>query len=111
MDFFFPDPEGGNFEPDRAEEMWQATRTGAESDVGRDALARRVYKLDYVHNGRDFSAVVGERDAYDNDLIMAIVAFPGLYSIRCRVRGFFTSGEPIIVGEPDVRHVEDFDQP
>jgi hypothetical protein len=55
-------------------------------------------------------ATVGKPEPhYDQDLVMAIIAFPGLYSIRCLVRGYLKIGDPIIVGEGSVRYVEDFD--
>jgi hypothetical protein len=110
MDFFFPTADGKGSEPaEEAEAHWQACRKGAESDVGRDALARRVHQLDYVHNGRTHNATVGQPDPYEGQTIMAIIAFPGLYSIRCLVRGFLKIGDPILVGEHDVLSVEDFD--
>jgi hypothetical protein len=77
--------------------------------MGRDALARRVYQLKYVHNGREMYAQVGTPESHEKDLVMAIIAFPGLYSIRCLVRGYLKIGDPIIVGEGSVRYVEDFD--
>jgi hypothetical protein len=109
MEFFFPTPDGLGREPaDKAEEYWQACRKGAEQDLARDALARRVYRLEFTHNGRELSAVVGKPDAFERQTVMAIIAFSGLYSIRCLVRGFLMIGEPILVSEGAVRHVEDF---
>jgi hypothetical protein len=55
-------------------------------------------------------ATVGKPEPhYDQDLVMGIIAFPGLYSIRCLVRGYLKIGDPIIVGDGSVRYVEDFD--
>jgi len=95
--------------PDEAEEAWQACRKGVEGDTGMEALARRVYRLRYVHNGQEHEAVVGEKDAYDNALIMAIIAMPTHYKICNVVRGYMKVGATPMVGLGDVRDVEDFD--
>jgi hypothetical protein len=77
VEFFVPNEDGdGKMATDKAEAAWQACRKGAESDIGRDALARRVYQVHYVHNGRELHATVGKRQPhYDQDLVMAITAF------------------------------------
>jgi hypothetical protein len=109
MDFFFPTADGLDREPaDKAEACWQACRKGAEQDLAQEALARRVYRLDFTHNGQELSAIVGRPDEFERQTVMAIIAFPGVYSIRCLVRGFLKIGSPILVGESAVRYVEDF---
>lgn len=103
-----PNPAGGNLPPEEAEKAWQACRKGAEGDMGRDALARRFYRLDYVHDGRQMKAVVGEREPdSEQDLVMAIIAFTDCYKICCQGRGYMELGAPI-VGTHDVRYHEDF---
>lgn len=112
MDFFFPTPDGKGREPaDKAEALWQACRKGAEQDIGREALARRVYSMSYRHDGNHITATIGKPDFYGRETVMAIIAFPGIYSIRCLVRGFLKIGDPICVGSGDVDRVEDFDPP
>jgi hypothetical protein len=69
-----------------------------------------VYRLSYRHDGVDVTATVGEPSAHDGELVMAIIAFPEMYSIRCLFRGFLKSGDPIAVGRHDVNSVEDFDE-
>jgi hypothetical protein len=69
-----------------------------------------VYRLSYRHDGVDVTATVGEPWADNGELVMAIIAFPEMYSIRCLFRGFLKSGDPIAVGRHDVNSVEDFDE-
>jgi hypothetical protein len=113
MEFFVPNIDGdGRMTSTQAEAAWQACRKGAEGEMGREALARRVYRLDYRHNGREMSAVVGEREKYaDLELVMAIIAFPGVYKVCCEVRGFLKVGDTPMVGEGSVREAIDFDPP
>jgi hypothetical protein len=113
MEFFVPHIDGeGHMSPDDAEAAWQACRKGAEGDMGHEALARRVYRLDYRHNGRELTAVVGEREKYyDHELVMAIIAFPGVYKICCEIRGYIKVGDTPMAGEGSVREFVDFDPP
>ena len=54
---------------------------------------------------------MGEPWAANDERVMAIIAFPEMYSIRCLFRGFLQSGDPIAVGRHDVIRVVDFDEP
>ena len=111
IEFFFPNAEGtGSAKPAKAETLWQACRKSSERDTGQEALARRVYRLSYRHEGDDVTATVGDPWAHNGELVMAIIAFPEMYSIRCLFRGFLQSGDPIAVGRHDVIAVEDFDE-
>ena len=111
IEFFFPNAEGtGNAKPGHAETLWQACRRSSEHDTGQEALARRVYRLSYMHDGADVTATVGQPWTGNGQLVMAIIAFPRMYSIRCLFRGFLQAGDPIAVGRHDVIRVEDFDE-
>jgi len=111
IEFFFPNAEGaGHVKPGHAETLWQACRKSSESDTGQEALARRVYRLSYKYEGADVTATVGEPWAANGERVMAIIAFPEMYSIRCLFRGFLQSGDPISVGRHDVIRVQDFDE-
>lgn len=112
MEFFFPSVDGeAREEPAKAEEFWQACRKGAEGEMGAEALARRVYRLRYVHNGKQMEAKVGHlEDYYERERVMAIIAFPHCYKICCVVRGFLKVGDTPMVGLGSVLDVEDFEQ-
>jgi hypothetical protein len=111
MNFVVPTIDGeGWMKPEEAEAAWQACRKGAEGDAGQDALARRVYRLGFNHNGSKLDAVIGERDPYDKQqTVVAIIAFPGYYKICLTVRGFLKVGDTPMVGTQAVLEVEDFD--
>lgn len=110
MEFFFPSADGEEEEASKAEGFWQACRKGAEGDMGTEALARRIYRLRYQHNGKTMEAKVGEREEYyEREMVMAIIAFPNCYKICCLTRGFLKVGDTPIVGLSSVLEVEDFD--
>lgn len=109
MDFFVCTVDGKEqMPPADAEAAWQACRMGEEGDVP-DTHARRVYRVRYNHNGKTYEAVVGERDALDNQTVMAILAYPGVYKVCLAVRGFLKVGDTPMVGAHAVLDYEDFD--
>jgi hypothetical protein len=113
-----PDPSGdGRLAPEDAEAAWLTCRNAARAELGREPLGRRVYRLEYRHNGRSRRAVVGDPEPQgDVGLVTAIIAFPGAfgaaeadcYSIRRSAHGELEDGEPIIVGCEALSTVEDF---
>ncbi|HEU5253402.1 MAG TPA: hypothetical protein VFU16_08790 [Solirubrobacterales bacterium] len=110
MEFFVPEVDGSaRMTSETAEKAWQACRKGAEGDAGQNALARRVYRLDYAHNGKQLYAQVGKQEPYyDLEVVMAIIAFPQYYKICCAVRGYQKVGDTPMVGVGSVSYVEDF---
>jgi hypothetical protein len=109
MVFSVPAADGqGWMEPDEAEAAWQACRKGVETQTGLEATARRVYSLSYVHNGRHSTATVGEPDYYPNEIVMAIIALPQCSLICSVIHGYLKIGGTPMVGNQDVRGVEDF---
>jgi hypothetical protein len=109
VDFFVPTVDGKERMPRaEAEAAWQACRKGDEGDVP-DIHTRRVYRLRYTHNGKTYKAVVGENDALDNQVVMAILAQPGIYKVCLAVRGFLKVGDTPMVGAHAVLDYEDFD--
>lgn len=113
MEFFFPTADGqGHESPEKAAEYWLACRKGVETETGWQALPKRVYRLNYRHNGKTMEARVGEcEDYYEQERVMAIIAFPGCYKICCLFRGFLKIGDTPMVGLHDVFQAEDFDLP
>jgi hypothetical protein len=65
MNFVVPTDGEGWMTPEEAEGAWQGCSNGAEGETTGEALARRVYSIQYRHNGQTLDAVVGERDPLD----------------------------------------------
>jgi len=83
-------------------------RTGAEKDMCRPALGRRVRSLRFDHDGEELTATVGAIEPYRRrEPIVAIVAFDGCYILCTPKRGLLRGGDSGIVGSHAVRAVED----
>jgi hypothetical protein len=112
MQFYVPTVDGSeHMVPGEDEKQLQACRKEAELSVGRSALARRVYRLEYEHDGKSMNAQVGEplRAYCDCELVMAIIAFPDCYKICCVVNGYLEVAATPIVELRDTIDAEDFD--
>lgn len=112
MKFFVPHVDGsGHMFPGQDEKVWESCRKQAELEVGEVALERRVYRLEYEHNGTPTTAQVGEsNETYCGcELVSAIIAFPHAYKVCCVVKGYLTVGATPSVGPEETLDVEDFD--
>lgn len=71
---------------------------------------RRIYRVDYRHNGRDYVSIVGEREPEGEPVIAIFEAFnpSPVYMICTPNRGVVTGG-PILAG--NVQSVTDFSPP
>lgn len=67
---------------------------------------RRVFQLNYAHNGLPLAAEVGQRDV-DGEVVLAIFQCDNAFVVCTPSRGGAV-GSPILVGKADVRTVEDF---
>ena len=106
MKFFIPAAE------DKAQE--QRVYTSIKEFLGKELGAvfeqRRVFSLRYVHNGKEFYAEVGKRDAGNGEPIVAILHEPArnLYHVCTTNRGV-VRGISILVGAGSVKSCEDFE--
>jgi hypothetical protein len=104
MKFFVPDT-GSDAEADRVLER-------IAKFVGAYVPARRIFKLLYRHNNREFEAEVGQPLAayYEEgeQPVFAILPFAGGYVICLPLRGV-AKGDPILVSDTAVQHVVHFD--
>ncbi len=112
MDFFVPTIDGsGHMMSGRDEKVWVSCRREAEVELGQEALDRRVYRLEFKHDGPTLTAQVGKQNAtYCNcGIVTAIIAFQTCYKICCVVNGYLTVGATPTVELQDALDVEDFD--
>lgn len=123
--FFIPYIE----DADRAEEYWQSIKAFAEQHDSRVSDAR-IAHLEYLHDGREMKATVGEPHPYGHpasweytpdyvpdysdpragEYVVAIFECrqPGPFLVCTHNRGV-VRGEPILVGAGEVRRVEYFE--
>lgn len=81
---------------DEAESVWRATVAFAEMQGSHINKHRRIYASRYVHEGREVVDVVGDKDRYGGEEILAILRTesPGPLLICTPNRGV-VRGEPI----------------
>ena len=114
MEFFVPTVDGSNhMYPGQDEKVWSSCRKQAEMEVGAEALDRRVFRLEYNHEGSPLTAQVGEPcEGYcDCQLVAAIIAFPDSYKICCVVEGRLAVGATPTVRLEDALAAEDCGPP
>lgn len=105
MKFFIP---GAASDVER-ERVYEAVKMHLAQELGASLSNRRIRSLQYVHNGKNYSAVVGENDSGGLGVVTAILLdiIRSLYLVCTPYRGVI-SGSPILVGEHDVQAVADF---
>lgn len=93
-----------------AERVYGAIKTHLAQELGADLSPRRVCSLKYVHNGKNYSSVVGEEESDGLGVVIAILfdVTRSLYLVCTPNRGVI-SGSPVLVGEHDVLAVSDFE--
>jgi hypothetical protein len=105
------------------EHVWQATRTFAIETTGWSVTERRMFALEYVHNGWRYRAEVGQRESRTRDgvngrhalestgePVLAILEAPEsrCYLVCTPNRGVLR-GAPILVGFNEVTRATGFD--
>lgn len=105
MRFFIP----GVSSSDEAERLYEATRKFAESTMGRPIAQRRILRIRYKHDGKDFEAEVGQPCPRIGETVMAILESDPY--LVCTMNRGVARGMPVLVGQNEVRHIDEFDPP
>jgi hypothetical protein len=100
-EFFVPHTET----PEQAEEVWEATKRFAEEQLGWGISERRIFRVEYTHDGKDEEAEVGKTERRQKEPVMVILESQS-YLVCTPTRGV-AKGEPILIGIP--RKIVDFD--
>ncbi|NHW48687.1 hypothetical protein HAV21_17615 [Paenarthrobacter sp. MSM-2-10-13] len=101
--FFIPGTEA----PEAAEAIYIGTSKNLH---GETVPARRIQRLDYVHNGIMYRAEVGQQDQRGEGMVLAIFgpsSLRNLYYVTTYNRGV-VRGAPIMVGAGEVSDVYEF---
>ena len=103
MKFFVPRART----PERAEEIYAAIKMFAAQTLGWKISGRRIYSIEYFHNGKDGLAEVGAITNVNGEEVMAILESNAF--LVCTLNRGVRRGEPILVGIDEVSEVEEFD--
>jgi hypothetical protein len=106
MKFFIP----ATATEHEAERVYGAVKAHLAQELGADVSPRRIRSLQYAHNGKNYSSVVGEEESGGLGVVVAILfdVSRSLYLVCTPYRGVI-SGSPVLVGEHDVLAVRDFE--
>jgi hypothetical protein len=113
MKFFIPDVT----DPQKAEEIWQATKAFAEQTLGWQVSDRRIFRIGYTHGGVSYTAEVGQPQrreespgrgrAVGDDPVLVILE-SNAYLVCTPTRGVM-GGMPILVGKEKLTWAEEFE--
>ena len=103
MKFFIPDAKT----PDMAEQIYNAIKSFAKDTLGWNVSDRRIYRIEYYHDGKYRKAEVGKVTDSNNETVIAILE-SNAYLVCTPNRGVLR-GMPLLVGANEARWVEDFE--
>jgi hypothetical protein len=102
VEFFVPQTST----PEQAEKVWEATRKFAAETMDREIGTRRIFRLEYRHDGDDLVAEVGQPEPLTGEPVLVILeADP--YLICTPSRGV-ARGIPILAGAKSISRIVDF---
>lgn len=103
MKFFLPAASSDA----QAEEVWTSIRKFAEQTTSWPVSSRRIFSIDYCHDGKDGRAEVGQDETDIREPVIAILE-SNTYLVCTPNRGVLR-GIPRLVGHNEVRCVVYFD--
>ena len=102
MKFFVPLAS----DDDEAERVWNATRFFARDQLAWEVTDRRIFQINYQHEGKAYVAEVGELDPRTGETVLVILESNAF--LVCTANRGVARGEPILVGREEVRTISDF---
>ncbi|HEV3036473.1 MAG TPA: hypothetical protein VHA33_01550 [Candidatus Angelobacter sp.] len=95
----------------QAEEVYEGIRKFNAEQMGATLSPRRIYSVSGVHDGKPFTATVGQEFERLREVVVAILLDTSrdLYFICTPNRGVIR-GEPYLSGSHEIRNAEDFEE-
>ena len=100
--FFVP----GAKDQAEAESVWEATRAFAREQLTWEVSDRRIFQINYQHDGKPYVAEVGVSDPQTGERVLVILESDAY--LVCTANRGVAGGQPILVGRHEVRTIEDF---
>ncbi len=91
----------------QAERVREAVIMFTKQTTGWDCSNRRIFRIKYRHEGKNYFAQVGERCPRVGELVVMILDSK-TYLVCTQHRGV-AGGQPVIVGKDEVYEIEDFE--
>ena len=104
MRFFVPAAQNDQ----NAEKVVVAAKKFAKMTMGWDTTERKIYGLKYRHDGKDYTAMVGDNEPRTGEMVIVILESDPVFLVCTPNRGLIR-GEPMLVGKNEVSSVIDFE--
>lgn len=107
MKFFIPAAEN----PSQAERVYDAVRRFNSEEMGAALSPQRIYRVSGAHDGKPFTATVGEEFERLREVVVAILldTMRDCYLICTKNRGV-ARGIPYLSGSNEIKSVEEFEE-
>ena len=99
--FFIPNAK----DETQAEEIYQGIKKFAADQVSAPT-DRRIFRIEYQHDGKPSYAEVGKNDPVTKELVMAILE--GVPFMVCTPNRGVLRGIPVLVGKDEITDIQDF---
>ena len=93
--------------PEIVEQTYEAIQRFAKENLGREISDRRIFRIEYSHNGKDHKAGVGTPTDITGEEV--IVTLESNAFLLCTPNRGVLRGESILVGTNEVKFIGDFD--
>lgn len=90
----------------QAEGVREAVIKFAKQTTGWDCSSRRIFRIKYRHEGKDYFAQVGEKCPRVGEIVVMIL--DSVTYLVCTPHRGVLGGEPVLVGKDEVYEIEDF---
>ena len=102
MKFFIPAATDTNIE-----QVYKAIKDFAKDNLGWEISDRKIFSIEFKHNGHNYKAEVGQITDINREPVCAILE-SNAYLVCTFTRGVLKN-EPILVGKPNIINIQDFD--
>lgn len=106
MKFFLPAAD----DETQAENVYDSIKKFAEEQTGWRTTPRRIFSLSYRHEGKDYHAEIGKVHGRIGEIVIAILETNNRCFLVCSPNRCVLRGEPMLVGDNEVRELVDFEQ-
>lgn len=94
MKFFIPEAK----DKQQENEAYSSIKKFVSQQVGGDILDTKIYKINFKHDGKEYSATIGETTNFNGEMAIAIFEADNLY-LLCTLNRGVKRGDPILVGK------------
>lgn len=104
MKFFIPLAK----DKEQRDRVYKSIREFVSQEYG-EITDRKIYRIDFRHDGEPYKAIVGEETSFNNELVIAILESKSVFLVCTPNRGVKRGG-PILIGKNYSTKPTDFNE-